>query len=640
MSRILTGAALGALMAASPALADFNLTILHINDLHSRIEPINKYDSTCSAEDDAAGKCFGGVARLKTAIDARRAANDGPLLVLDAGDQFQGSLFYTTYKGEAAVEFMNMIGFDAMAVGNHEFDDGPAALAAFIDKAEFPVLSANVNATGDKALAGKGGRYVIFERDDVKVGVIGLTAVDTGLTSSPGPTIKFEDDLAALRVGIAELERQGVNIVIGLTHVGYPRDLQLAAAAEGLDVIIGGHSHSLLSNTDDKAVGPYPTMIAQDGGGRAAVYQAYAYSKYLGEAQLTFDDAGVLVAAAGDPILVDNSFAPDPAVAARVGELAGPIEALKEKVVGEAAAPIDGARDNCRAQECEMGVLVAEAMLDRVKDQGVDIAIQNGGGLRASIDAGAVTMGEVLTVLPFQNTLATFTLTGAQIVEALENGVSLVEEGAGRFPQVAGLSYSWNPNAPAGKRILAVSVETEGGKAPLMMDKRYGVVSNNFMRKGGDGYAVFTKARDAYDFGPNLEEVVAAYIGARAPYAPRLTGRILRVAAPAPAMAEAPEAMMEKPAVTMTQSAGAMASDIPPPPAGVGDANARPPAELVAPQPAASAAGYVVARGDSLWKIARKQLGDATRWKEIAELNRLANPGALNVGQTLALPAR
>ncbi len=134
--------AAGALLTATGVQAEYTLNILHINDLHSRIEPITRYDGTCGAEDDAEGKCFGGVARVKTYLNERRGALTGQnVLTLDAGDQFQGSLFYSTYKGAAAVEFMNMIGFDAMAVGNHEFDDGPEVLSEFMDKAFFPVIS-------------------------------------------------------------------------------------------------------------------------------------------------------------------------------------------------------------------------------------------------------------------------------------------------------------------------------------------------------------------------------------------------------------------------------------------------------------------------------------------------------------------
>src|SRR6056297_828757 len=177
-----------------------------------------------------------------------------------------------------------------------------------------------------------------------------------------------------------------------------------------------------------------------------------------------------------------------------------------------------------------MGNLVADAMLDRVEDQGVSIAIQNGGGLRASIDEGEVTMGEVLTVLPFQNTLATFDATGQMIIDALENGVGQVEEGAGRFPQVAGLKYTWQASAEPGSRIRSVEVMEDGEWAPIDPEKVYGVVTNNYMRNGGDGYRMFRDGMNAYDYGPGLEVVVADYMAAHdGTYDPYIDGRIIRV---------------------------------------------------------------------------------------------------------------
>jgi 5'-nucleotidase / UDP-sugar diphosphatase len=224
---------------------------------------------------------------------------------------------------------------------------------------------------------------------------------------------------------------------------------------------------------------------------------------------------------------MDASIAEDEATQARIAALAGPLDEIRNEVIGATKTPIDGSRDTCRAGECQMGNLVADAMLARVKDQGIQIAIQNGGGLRASIDEGEVTMGEVLTVLPFQNTLATFQLKGSDVIAALENGVSEVTEGGGRFPQVAGLKVTWTRDKPAGERMTSVEVMKDGAYVPIDPEAVYGVVSNNFMRGGGDGYKVFaTNGMKAYDYGPGLEQVVADYVKASGGYTPYLDGRI------------------------------------------------------------------------------------------------------------------
>jgi 5'-nucleotidase len=262
--------------------------------------------------------------------------------------------------------------------------------------------------------------------------------------------------------------------------------------------------------------------------GDVAIVQAYAYGKFLGELNVTFDDAGVVTEAVGEPILLDASVAEDEGTKGRIAELGQPLEEIRNRAVAETAAAIIGEREVCRAEECQMGNLVADAMLARVKDQGVQIAIQNGGGLRASIDAGEVTMGEVLTVLPFQNTLSTFQVNGQAIVDALENGVSQVEEGAGRFPQVAGLKFTWDPAADPGSRVKSVEVMEEGGFAPIDPAKVYGVVSNNFVRNGGDGYAMFKEAMNVYDFGPDLADVTAEYMATQGAYQPYTDGRIAK----------------------------------------------------------------------------------------------------------------
>ncbi|MCJ8333822.1 MAG: 5'-nucleotidase/apyrase family protein, partial [Epibacterium sp.] len=496
---------------------------LHTNDIHSRIESINKYDSTCNAESEAEGKCFGGVARIKSAVDAKRAELAGQnVLVLDAGDPFQGSLFYTTYKGAAEAEFMEAIGYDAMAVGNHEFDDGPEGLAKFIDAVSFPVISGNLDLSSEASIKDKVGNHVVLEVGGEKIGIISALATDTVDTSSPGDNVVFQDEIESLKADVAALEAEGVNKIIALTHVGLPKDLDIAAAVPGIDVVVGGHSHSLLSNTSDRAQGPYPTMV-----GDTAVVTAYAYSKYLGELDVTFDDAGKVTAATGEPILLNASITPDADMLARVAEMGAPIEEMKKRVVAKSSDVIVGDRNVCRAEECSIGNLVADAMLDRVKDQGISIAIQNGGGLRASIDAGDVTMGEVLTVLPFQNTLSTFYVSGQTVIDALESGVSQVEEGKGRFPQVSGLKYTFDLSvAPNEGRVSDVLVMDGDAWVAIDTAKTYGVVSNNYVRGGGDGYKMFRDAENAYDFGPDIADVTAEYMAKNAPYTPYIDGRI------------------------------------------------------------------------------------------------------------------
>ena len=515
--KLLAGGAIVALSTGA-AMADFSLTILHTNDFHARFEPINRFDSGCGAEDNDAGKCFGGSARMQTAIATAKARAKNSILV-DGGDQFQGTLFYTYYKGALAAEMMNQMGYDAMTVGNHEFDDGPEVLKGFASAVEFPILMSNADISAEPLLADAIQKSVVIEKGGEKIGLIGLTPEATDELASPGPNVTFSDPVAAVQGEVDRLTAEGVNKIIVLSHSGYGVDQRVAEGTTGVDVIVGGHSNTLLSNVNDRAAGPYPTVVND-----VQIVQAYAYGKFLGELNVVFDDEGVITSAVGEPILIDRFVREDDGTKARIAEAAAPLEEIRNRVVADSAEAIDGERNNCRYFECAMGNLVADAMLDRVKDQGIQIAIANSGGLRASIDAGPVTMGEVLTVLPFQNTLSTFQVSGQTILEALENGMSGYGDDSinGRFPQVAGMSYVADPNADIGSRVSDVMV----GGAPIEMDKMYGVVSNNYVRNGGDGYKMFRDAENAYDFGPDLADVTAEFLAAQGPFSPYTDGRI------------------------------------------------------------------------------------------------------------------
>jgi len=677
-------------MSTAASFADYTLNILHINDWHSRIESNNKYESTCSAEEEGKGECIGGAARLVTAIADRRKALDGRnVLLLNGGDNFQGSLFYATYKGAVEAEFLNLMKFDAMTVGNHEFDDGEPALKTFLDTVKFPVLSANVKAASASTIIDRIKPSLVLEVGGQKIGIVGAVTTDTPEIASPGPNITIEDDIATITAEVKKLEAEGVNKIIALTHVGYPRDKEMIAKIPGVDVVVGGHSHSLLSNTDAKAEGPYPTMIDNPGGYKVPVTQAASYSKYLGEFLVTFDDAGVVKEAKGDPLFLDNSIKADEAVLARIKELGAPIEELKNKEVSETSALIDGDRKSCRAVECSMGNLIADAMLDRTKDQGVTIAIQNGGGIRASIDAGVITMGEVLTVLPFQNTLATFQLTGKDLKDSIEAGLSEIEEGKGKFPQVAGLKYSFDKSvAPNGGRLKSLEVMDGGAWKPIDEAKTYTIATNNFVRAGGDGYKLFAdNAQNAYDFGPSLEQVVADYLTANRPYTPKVDGRITEVAAtvaaspaapaapapaatpapatPAPAATAAPapaaaapatpaptavpalpaasnDIATQPPKIEAAPAAGSAAAPATPAPAAAAPAAPAAPAAAAVPATpaAAPAAGsHVIVAGDTFWDLAAKTYGDGQLWPKIQEANPAVTPMALEIGGTLTIPA-
>lgn len=492
----------------------FALTILHSNDEHSHHQ---------------AGSDGGGAAIAASVVNQVRAEG-GNVLLLDAGDRFTGTLFHYLYKGIDNAEIMNLMGYDAMAVGNHEFDDGPAVFAEFAAKLNFPVLSANIDAAGEPDVDAVLEPYTILEVGGRQVGIFGLTVPETDVLSSPGKNIVFNYDLATVAGEmVAALEAEGVNVIIALTHLGYGADVALAGAVDGIDVIVGGHSHTLLSNNLVGAEGPYPTEVATPDGGTTLIVTAGQYYEFLGRLDVEFDAAGVVTGYDGEPIALVRYITPDPDMVALVGEFSAEVDVLRNTVVGEAGVELVGERSVCRVEECNMGNLMTDVMR---MTTGAQIAITNGGGIRASIAPGQVTVSDVINVFPFGNTMATFEITGADFIAALENGVSQVENVAGRFPQVSGMRYSWDGSMEAGSRIVSVEVlNAETGEyEPLDPEAIYSVVTNDYMRRGGDGYAVFEeKAIDPYDAGTPLDQALIAYFAEHSPVTAEVEGRITRV---------------------------------------------------------------------------------------------------------------
>ncbi len=529
------GAALLVGVAVLPTWAQnaptFDLTILHTNDTHSHHDP------------DASGD--GGDARESTVIQQIRAEQPNVIL-LDAGDRFTGTLYHQQYHGQDNVQIMNALSYNAMTLGNHEFDDGEDVLARFIDGLKFPVVSANIDFSQSAVLAGKVTPYTVLTVGGEKLGLIGLTTPQTPTSSSPGKELVFSSDLAAItQKYVDELTAQGINKIILVTHDGLSSDTGLATKVSGVDVIVGGHSHTLLSNSLTGAAGAYPVAVQSSSGEPVVIVQAGEYTVHLGRLDATFDEKGVLTTWNGDTILLSRYITPDPAIEKILSAMAGPIEALKQQKIGTQAVFLVGDRAVCRFAECNWGDVITDAVR---LDSKVDLVILNGGGIRTNIpnvptpadltlDAPRdLTMGDVLTVLPFGNIVSTFKLTGADVLAALENGVSAVdqEEGTGRFAQVSGLRFSFDARRPVGSRVSAVEVlGADGSYAPLDPDRIYSVAANDFMRAGGDHYEVFQdRAVDAYDFGRPLEQVVADYIASHSPITALPDGRITRIDRP------------------------------------------------------------------------------------------------------------
>jgi 5'-nucleotidase len=527
------------MLGITPALAQdtFTLTVMHTNDTHTYHQP------------DADGN--GGVAIMRTVVDQIRAEAPNSLL-LDAGDRFTGTLFHAYHLGMDNSAVMRLLGFDAMTLGNHEFDNGEQVLADFIDSLDFPVVAANIRIAEESPLAGKIVPYTIIDLNGQAVGIIGLTTPETRFLARVSEDIQFDDDLAAVvQQYVDELTAQGVNKIIVLAHLAYSLQQALAAQVSGVDILIGADSESLLSNIfavaggryNASVEGPYPTVVRSATNEPVLIVQAFRHNRFLGRLDVTFDANGVPTSWRGDAILMSRYIPADPEMQALIDELARPLDDLRGQVIGQTNVYLGGDREGCRSAECNIGNLIADAIRF---ETGAQIAIMNGGGIRASIPVDierpenptlpepyGITVGDVLTVLPFRNRVSTFQLTGADVIAALENGLSRIgaDSGTGRFAQVSGLRYSWDGSRPVGERIVSVEVlNADGTYSPIDPETVYSVAANNFLRNGGDEYTMFRdRAINPRDDGRELDLVVIDYIRANSPVAPMIEGRITRV---------------------------------------------------------------------------------------------------------------
>lgn len=506
---------LSALLLGSATAAPLTVTILHTDDLHGHLDPVKVGENT-----------YGGYSRQTTLVKQFTATDPNPL-VLSGGDTFQGTLFYNLYQGLADVLFMNFQGYQAMAVGNHEFDNGPAALAKFAQKAQFPLLAANIDVSAEPLLRDKVKPYAILSVGGEKVGVIGAVTPDLPEISSPGPNVKMLELMASLKNSADELKAQGVNKVILVSHLGYTVEQQVAATVPGIDVIVGGHSHTLLGTFDNKdfpkSEGPYPTVVGNPDGNKTLLVAAWEWGKVLGRIKVNFDDAGAVATWEGNPIPVSSDIAQDDTTRRMIETLSVPITQLRQQVIGQTDSDLNGAREVVRKRESTMANVLADAALAAGKAAGAELALVNGGGVRASIDKGPITFEEAITVQPFGNTLTIMDLTGAQLKAALEHGVATWSENKGQFLHVSkGMSYTFDLSKPAGSRVTAVTLNGQ----PIEDGRTYKVATNNFTAGGGDGFTMFKDVKKL-ETGTLDVDVLVNYLKANNPINPQNEGRIV-----------------------------------------------------------------------------------------------------------------
>lgn len=531
---LLTGAylaSLGRQAAFASSERNFHMTLVHTNDTHAHLDPMSL---TLGGE----SVMIGGAARRAALLEELRFSERN-MLLLDAGDVFQGTLYFNQYRGLADRALKHFMDYRVTTLGNHEFNLGPEGLANFLDGARFETVSANVDVSQEPLLQGKIRPYTIVRVGLAAepVGIVGLTTPDTAFISNPGPTVSFNDPLETAQNAIFELLDLGVSRIIVLSHLGYLQDIALAENLVGAQVIVGGHSHSLLGDfafDELSPVGPYPTVVENPEGEEVLVVQAWEWGKVLGVLRLEFSPEGRLLSYEGAPILVTEPLPEDETAADILSVFAMPIEALRQQVIAESRVTMSAERSIVRRRESNLANLIADGMLWKTQNAQTQIALQNGGGIRATIEPGDVTLNTVYEVLPFGNTLVVLDLSGSEVMAALENSVSAWEEEAGRFISgVAGLRYSFDLAEPVGSRIIAAEIPTEDGWQALDLEATYRVVTNNFLAAGGDAFTMLAEAEgERFDTFFRDADVFVEYASYLAVLEPSVEGRITLINEP------------------------------------------------------------------------------------------------------------
>ncbi|XP_041983040.1 apyrase-like isoform X2 [Aricia agestis] len=429
-------------MFVTASCQDYELNIVHYNDFHARFVETSPAGTVCNPSDEP---CIGGFARLTTLI--REALQREPeSLVLNGGDSFQGTIWYNLLRWNVTQDFMNMVHHDAHVLGNHEFDNGIEGVVPYLKALEAPVVTANIIDDDEPTIQGLYEPSIIVEKNGRRIGIIGVIIASTNELASTGQ-LRFTDEVETVRQEAEKLHEQGVDIIVVLSHCGLDIDRNIALnGGPYIDIIVGGHSHTLLSNEEPPVgsvftpAGPYPVVVEQPTRS-VLIVQAAAHTAYLGEIKLYFNENGELLSWNGNPHYVSNEIEQAPDVLAKVNEYLPMISELANEKVGFSKVHLSS---SCACGECNLGSFICDAFLHSVLDRAegdawsyAHLCVINQGGIRVDIAPGDVTFESLLLSTPFENNVEVFDLKGEHILELLEFSVANDPYPGGRMVQIS-----------------------------------------------------------------------------------------------------------------------------------------------------------------------------------------------------------
>ncbi|GAB0090469.1 apyrase [Sergentomyia squamirostris] len=518
----------------------FPVSIIHLNDFHARFEEVNSNSGTCKPDEGEI--CIGGYGRVVTMVkrllEEKRDLNP---IYLNAGDNFQGTLWYNIHRWNVTSYFLNLLPADVMTLGNHEFDHQVAGVVPFLESIKSPIVVANVDASEEPTFDGKFSKTFVIEKYSRKIGVIGVMLQTTPNIASTGK-LKFTDEATAVREEAAKLKSEGIDIIIVLSHSGLEVDVAIATnGGPDIDVIVGGHSHTFLwtganKPGPDTPRGDYPTIVqqSQHGNRRVLIVQASAYTKYLGDITVWFDDAGELVEYEGAPIYLGPEIVPDPAIQAELVPWKTVVDAAGLRVVGH--SKIEITKFGCSDGECNSGNLITDAYVHSYVSQmpkpakgwiHAAISATNTGGIRSLPSTpGPLNYGDLVAIIPFENTLDSLELRGDHILEMLEFSASSTLT----WLQVSGMRIVFNMTRPIGSRVISVDLLCNECDIPVYepieVDRMYRFIMPSFLAGGGDGFYMVSDNKQNHVVGGIDIDAFEEYVAKMSPLMNPVNGRI------------------------------------------------------------------------------------------------------------------
>uniref|UniRef100_A0A182QEC4 Apyrase n=1 Tax=Anopheles farauti TaxID=69004 RepID=A0A182QEC4_9DIPT len=499
----------------------FPLTLIHINDLHARFDETNQKSAVCTNPKE----CIAGIARVYHTIkQLKKDYQSKNPLYLNAGDNFQGTLWYNLLRWNVTAHLIKLLPPDAMTLGNHEFDHSPKGLAPYLaelEKLNIPTIVANLELNGEPALKPSSiGRSIVLNVAGRKVGVIGALYDKTHLVAQTGK-VTLTNSIEAVRKEAQALKKRKVDIIIVLSHCGLDADKQLAAeAGDLLDVIVGAHSHSLLLDKDenvpydtkyDTIEGDYPIVVENSHKHKVLITQARSFGKYVGRLTVYFDKHGEVTCWDGYPIYMNNTVKQDPDVLRELVPWREEVRRLGSQEIGTSEVFLD--RESCRWCECTLGDLITDAFADKYTTSTVKpVAIIQAGNFRNPIDKGAITNGLAIEAAPYGSSVDMIQLTGDDLWRAIDHSFTLDDEFRWNTVQVSGLKVVADLSRQPNDRVRSIAVvDATGTTTPLDRTQTYYVVAPSYLADGKDGFEMMKNGKNRVT-GPLDSDVLIEYI--------------------------------------------------------------------------------------------------------------------------------